>query len=65
MKVTNTAKCDIIFPDGTMVAKGQSGDVPDDAMAHPVVAGWLAEGMITVEEKPAARKPRSIEPKGE
>jgi len=65
MRVTNTAKATLIFPCNTWVEPGESVEVSDDHLGHPVVAGWVDEGKIEIGgegEKPAKKsKPAKAE----
>jgi len=67
MRVTNTCKASLGFPCNTLVHPGESADVADAHLDHPVVAGWVDEGKIeiagTSDAKPAApaRKARAAD----
>lgn len=59
MKVTNTCKATLGFPCGASVDPGASVEVDDGHLDHPVVAGWVEDGKITIGdadgEKPAKK----------
>lgn len=61
MRVTNSGKGTLIFPCGAWVDPGESVEVSDDHLDHPVVAGWVDEGKIALGEegeKPAKKSKR-------
>lgn len=48
MRVTNKSRASLGFPCNTLVDPGQSADVDDAHLDHPVVAGWVEEGKIEI-----------------
>lgn len=56
MRVTNRSKASLGFPCGAVVHPGETVDVSDDHLNHPVVAAWVDEGKIEIE--PSAEAPK-------
>lgn len=60
MKVTNTTRGDLGLPNGVLVPALGSVDIDEKVLAEmidqPVVAAWIEEGMLDIDEKSKGKK---------
>lgn len=62
MKISNTSSSPIILPCGALVPAGGDAEIKDFAAhaGHPVVSGWLKDGILTSDEPAAAPKVKAV-----
>lgn len=54
-KYTNVSPGKLVLPDMTNVAPNQSATIDSDLRKHPIVAGWIKDGILVSDAKLAAR----------
>ena len=65
MRITSKAKGDLIFPGDELIRPGETIDVPDAHLDHPVVAGWVESGMIVIGDSEPANAVDESAPAGD
>ena len=58
IKVTNASNRELIIPDQQSLPPGASAVTDDGALNHPVFAGWVESGWVTLDDAPADDEPK-------